>query len=92
MHTKAWNSILGRVSHDYYLNSFIASYKHMHMSVWTWSSLAHKKGYCPLHTYPDRKVHGANMGPTWVLSAPDGPHVVPINFAIWLATKIDIDL
>ena len=19
-------------------------------------------------------VHGANMGPTWVLSAPDGPH------------------
>ena len=23
---------------------------------------------------PDSKVHGANMGPTWVLSAPDGPH------------------
>ena len=22
----------------------------------------------------DSKVHGANMGPTWVLSAPDGPH------------------
>ena len=32
--------------------------------------------------YPDSKVHGANMGPTWVLSAPDGPHVGPINFAI----------
>ena len=28
------------------------------------------------------KVHGANMGPTWVLSAPDGPHVGPINLAI----------
>ena len=26
---------------------------------------------------PDSKVHGANMGPTWVLSAPDGPHVGP---------------
>ena len=25
--------------------------------------------------YSDSKVHGANMGPTWVLSAPDGPHV-----------------
>ena len=25
--------------------------------------------------YPDSNVHGANMGPTWVLSAPDGPHV-----------------
>ena len=26
---------------------------------------------------PDSKVHGANMGRTWVLSAPDGPHVGP---------------
>ena len=26
---------------------------------------------------PESKVHGANMGPTCVLSAPDGPHVGP---------------
>ena len=32
--------------------------------------------------YQDSKVHGANMGPNWVLSAPDGPHVGPMNFAI----------
>ena len=32
--------------------------------------------------YPDSKVHEANMGPTWVLSALGGPHVGPINFAI----------
>ena len=32
--------------------------------------------------YPRSKVHGANMGPTWVLSAPDGPHVGPMNLAI----------
>ena len=32
--------------------------------------------------YPDSKVHGANMGPTWVLSVPDGPHVGPMNLAI----------
>ena len=31
---------------------------------------------------PVNKVHGANMGPTWVLSAPDGPHVGPMNIAI----------
>ena len=31
---------------------------------------------------PDSQVHGANMGPTWVLSAPDGPHVGPMNLAI----------
>ena len=34
------------------------------------------------NVYPDSKVHGANMGPTWVLSAPDGPHVGPMNPAI----------
>ena len=33
-------------------------------------------------TLPDSEVHGANMGPTWVLSAPDGPHVGPTNLAI----------
>ena len=32
--------------------------------------------------YPDSKVHGANMGPTWVLSAPDGQHVGIMNLAI----------
>ena len=31
---------------------------------------------------PDSKFHGANMGSTWVLSAPDGPHVGPMNLAI----------
>ena len=31
---------------------------------------------------PDNNVHGAKMGPIWVLSAPDGPHVGPMNLAI----------
>ena len=35
-----------------------------------------------LFILPDSKVHAANMGPTWVLSSPDGPHVGPMNFAI----------
>ena len=26
---------------------------------------------------PDSNGHGANMGPTWVLSAPGGPHAAP---------------
>ena len=30
----------------------------------------------------DSKVQGANMGPTWVLSAPDEPHVGPMKLAI----------
>ena len=37
---------------------------------------------------PDSKVHGANMRPTWVLSAPDGPHVGPMNIGIWLKANI----
>ena len=31
---------------------------------------------------PNSKVHGANVGPTWVLSASDGPNVGPMDFAI----------
>ena len=33
-------------------------------------------------TYPDSKVHGANMGPIWGRQDPGGPHVGPMNFAI----------
>ena len=28
---------------------------------------------------PDSKVPGANMGLTWILSDPDGPHAGPMN-------------
>ena len=37
-----------------------------------------------MHT-PDSKVqvHGANMGPIWGRQDPGGPHVGPMNFAIW---------
>ena len=31
---------------------------------------------------PNSKVHGADMGPIWVLSAPGGPHVGLVNLAI----------
>ena len=47
---------------------------------------------------PDSKVHMVNMGPTWVLSAPGGPHVGPMNLAIraviaqWLPRSISICL
>ena len=39
--------------------------------------------------YPDSKVHGANMGPTWVLSAPYGPHVGPMNLVIRVRMETD---
>ena len=34
-------------------------------------------------TGPDSMVNGANMGPIWGRQDPGGPHVVPMNFAIW---------
>ena len=40
--------------------------------------------YFHLETFPDSKVHGANMGPIWGRQNPGGPHVGPINFAIWV--------
>ena len=33
---------------------------------------------------PDSKVHGANMGPLWGWQDPGGPHVGPMNSAIWV--------
>ena len=37
----------------------------------------------PYSSIHDSKVHGANMGPIWDRQDPGGPHVGPMNFAIW---------
>ena len=37
-----------------------------------------------LINYPNSKVRGANMGPIWGRQDPGGPHVGPMNFAIWV--------
>ena len=42
-------------------------------------------------TSPDSKMHGANMGPIWVLLAPDGPHVGPMNLDIRVTNPSIID-
>ena len=41
-----------------------------------------------LYRIPDGKNNGANMEPTWVLSAPDVPHVGPMNLAIRVILSI----
>ena len=40
------------------------------------------------YTYPDRKVHGANMGPTWHQQDSIGTHVCHVNFAIWVVLAV----
>ena len=37
---------------------------------------------------PDSKVHEANMGPIWGRQDQGEPHVGPMNFAIWVITRI----
>ena len=34
---------------------------------------------------PNSKVHGANMGPIWGRQDLGGPHVDPMNLAIWVS-------
>ena len=51
-------------------------YRTIYPAVWT------SHAACKTHINPDSKVHGANMRPTWVLSAPDEPHDGPMNLAI----------
>ena len=40
---------------------------------------------------PDRKVHGANMGPTWGRQDPGGPQVGHMKIVIWDA-KLTTDI
>ena len=37
--------------------------------------------------FSDSKIHGANMGPIWGRQDPGGPHVGPMNLAIWVAYR-----
>ena len=71
-------------------DNFSNSWQTVYQSQWHWSII--RAWYIPLansleEVSPDSKVDGANMGPTWVLSAPGGPHVGPINLAIWETTS-----
>ena len=51
---------------------------------YNWSSSKHGT---LLHSVPDNKIHGANMGPIWGRQDRGGPHVGPVNLAIWGALK-----
>ena len=43
--------------------------------------------YLPCHginpNSPNSKVHGVSMGPIWGRQDPGGPHIGPMNFALW---------
>ena len=68
----------------------------MALSVWTGLTTSHVNALRDILenaaasvsvTHPDSKVHGANMGPIWGRQDLSGPHVGPMNFAIWDETS-----
>ena len=60
----------------------VPSHNIMHETSWNLMSVYEFLSATLAVNFPNSKVHGANMGPTWDLSAPDGPHVGPMNLAI----------
>ena len=56
----------------------------------TLSSLYSKTDFSKVwrHAIPDSKVHGAHLGPTWVLSAPDGPIMAPWTLLSGMFTNL----
>ena len=48
--------------------------------------LPHRRPVMPVGPYS--KIHATNMGPTWVLSAPEGPHGGPMNLVIREPNKL----
>ena len=63
----------------------------MLVSVFT-VTLATITGTTILVPYPDSKVHGANMGPIGGRQNPGGPHVGPMNFAVWVDSSYGYQL
>ena len=55
-----------------------------HTYIWDWNKhwLLAPLVTNSARSVPDNKIHGTNMGPTWVLSASNWPHVGPMNPAI----------
>ena len=56
----------------------MASLGHNELNDFIWHFLQ----WC-INTNSDSMVYGANMGPTWGRQDPGGPHVGPMNLAIW---------
>ena len=69
---KSFSSTSHFVGSDSILMSLSVSYKDYCISF-----------VCTQGSTHNSKFHGANMGPIWGRQDPGGPHVGPMNFAIW---------
>ena len=77
-HAKSWLP-----AHKFYTCVIVTIFKYHRTTAiisvfWTYRWWYTREGNL---TIPDNNVHGANLGPTWVLSAQDGPFVGPMDHA-----------
>ena len=87
--------LLGKIFHLMTSSCVIILNKHflnptaIKVKAWTSNYNPDKRTHVILiHPFPDCKVHGSNMGPIWGRQDPGGPHVGPMNFAIWVNLKL----
>ena len=72
-------AIYGSVAMKFHMSDFHAHFSHcwLRYPVWNYPSMNITV------PYPDSKVHRAYMGTTWGRQDSGGPHVSPMNLAIW---------
>ena len=58
---------------------------------WRLSTMVYPCLFRTICVIPDSKVHVVNMGPIWGRQDPGGPHVGPMNFAIWDVPYVFVD-
>ena len=79
-----------RIVHLMAVDKFITRfpvYSIMFIFIERWGLLYKLRFVQNSRAYPESKVHGTNMGPTLVMSAPCGPHVGLMKLAMWDPTK-----
>ena len=83
---------------QYYLPDIIATSDREEKELFhTWicfdqAQIHHNRLNTNWDNFPDSKVHGATMGPTWGWQDPGGPHVGQVNLAIYvLLWKMNCD-
>ena len=80
-----WHQAITRTNFDLSSIGYVAFPREQsHSWKYSWHQSVKRvwKLYLWITATPDSKAHGANMGPTWVLSSPGGPHVGSMNLAI----------
>ena len=82
-----WILVLYKIIHALSGELFVCSWKDYFGVYYPSYAPARKINIKMTLEWPRYNAHGAHLGPTWLLSAPGGPHVGPINLVIRTAHR-----